>query len=132
MSVDDGVQVLEDELAGLAEMLTAPRRGECLLCFTNRMLVEFGCDRTLRWARRYAQLRSPHAYALRRRLARHGAFCDCEIFANGWDVTVPTVRDPEHGAECWPPEVTGCRRVRTGSTQPCSLWALRRPGTRLR
>ncbi|WP_448072278.1 DUF2695 domain-containing protein [Georgenia yuyongxinii] len=125
MSVDDGVQVLEDELAGLAEMLTAPRRGECLMCFANRMLVNFGCDQTLRWARRYAQLRSPQAYALRRRLARRGVFCDCEIFANGWDVTVPTVRDL-HGEECWPSEVAGCRGVRTGSTQPCSLWAPRR------
>ncbi|MFH5823327.1 DUF2695 domain-containing protein [Georgenia sp. AZ-5] len=125
MSVDEGVQALEEELAGLAELITAPRRGECLMCFTNRMLVELGCDHTLRWVRRWRRLRAPQAYALERRLGRVGVFCDCEVFSNGWDVTVSTVMDPVTGEECWPETVTGCRGVRAGCTQSCSLWAPR-------
>ncbi|GAA1639553.1 DUF2695 domain-containing protein [Georgenia ruanii] len=125
MSVDEGVHMLELELAGLAESLTAPRLGECLMCFANRMVAEFGCDHTLRWSRRYQQLQAPQAYGLRRRLLSQGICCDCDIFARGWDVTVATVVDRGTGQECWPPEVTGCRRVRRGSTRPCTLWAPR-------
>jgi hypothetical protein len=125
MSVDEGlwtVHRLEEEIAGLARLLTAPRMGECVFCFTNRMVVDHGCDHTLRWVRRWRELRAPRATALLRRLRARGAFCDCEVFANGWDVTVQTVHDPVTGEECWPPEVTGCRGVRPGSAQPCTLW----------
>ena len=125
MSVDDGVRVLELELAGLAEALTAPRLGECLMCFTNRMLAEFGCDHTLRWSRRYQQLQAPQAYGLRRRLLSQGICCDCDIFSRGWDVTVARWWTGGPGRSAGRPEVTGCRRVRRGSTQPCTLWAPR-------
>ncbi|MPV36752.1 DUF2695 domain-containing protein [Georgenia subflava] len=125
MTVDDGVRTLEIELASLAEDLTTPLWRECVLCFANRMIVQFGCDSTLRWARRWRTARAPQATALERRLGRLGAYCDCEIYTNAFDVTVETVRDPDTGAECWPEHVNGCDGVRAGSTQPCSLWAPR-------
>ncbi|RPF28408.1 DUF2695 domain-containing protein [Georgenia muralis] len=126
MTVDDGIGTLEIELAELAQGLTEPGPGECLQCFTNRMLVEFGCDCSLRWARRWREVRAPRAYRLLERLGRRGAYCDCEIFLNGWDVTVEPVVDPVTGESRWPAEVDGCRGVRTGSTLPCSLWTERR------
>jgi hypothetical protein len=125
MTVDDGVQTLEIELAELAQGLTEPGWHECLQCYTNRMLVEFGCDCTFRWARRWRDVRAPKAYRLLDRLGRHGAYCDCEIFLNGWDVTVEPVVDAATGETRWPEGVTGCHGVRPGSTKPCSLWAER-------
>ena len=128
MSVDDGVRTLEIELASLAEDLTAPHWRECVLCYVNRMIVQFGCDSTMRWAKHWRDERAPRATALERRLGLRGAFCDCEIFSNGYDVTVETVRDTETGEECWPDDVAGCRGVRPGSSRPCPLWTPRPRG----
>lgn len=128
MSVDEGtrfVMELEDELAGLARLILTPRRGECVLCFVNRMVVDAGCDQTLRWAATWGQVRAPRATTLLARLRSHGGYCDCMIFTNGWDVTVPTERDPATGEERWPEGVSGCRGVHPGSTRPCTLWAPR-------
>jgi hypothetical protein len=75
---------MEIELRTLSVALTAPLPVECLLCYVRRMLDGFGCNATVRWARRWRDLRAPRATALEHRLARDGGFCDCEIFLNGW------------------------------------------------
>src|SRR5438105_4691710 len=83
--------------ACLASILTEPRPDECVLCYVDRMLDAFGCDTTLRWARRWRDLRRPRATGLERRLESRGGFCDCEIFLNGWtlreDLWVPDDED---------------------------------------
>ncbi|MFD1717897.1 DUF2695 domain-containing protein [Georgenia deserti] len=122
MTVDDGVRALEIELAELAADLTAVGWHECVLCYVNRMVVAHGCDGTLRWLRRWRQSSAPRATRLERRAGQVGAYCDCELFLNGWDVTVDIVRDESTGDEYWPDTVTGCRGVPAGVTQPCSLW----------
>lgn len=127
MSVDDGVRTLEIELASLAQDLTAPGPHECVLCYVNRMLVQFGCDTSLRWTKRWRELQAPRATRLERRVGRDGSFCDCELFTNGWDVTVPVLHDPVTGEDRWPDDVHGCRGVRSGTTQPCTLWSRRPP-----
>ena len=90
------------------------------------MLDAFGCDTTLRWARRWRDLVRPQRTRLERRLEARGGFCDCEIFWNGWtlrdDVCVPA----EDGDLEWPAErplVRGTRR--RGRPSPCANW---RPG----
>lgn len=135
-------EITIDELAEqlvreAAETLTAPRPRECLLCYVARMLEEFRCDCTLRFAQGYRERAAPRATALTRRLARVGGFCDCEIFLNGWSphprlwspprfeieggVTYRT--DPE------PPEqLPPCTGVHPGSTQPCGMWVRRGRG----
>ncbi|WP_370275986.1 DUF2695 domain-containing protein [Georgenia sp. SYP-B2076] len=94
------------------------------MCFTSRMLAENECDWTLRWALRWQEARAPRATALRRRLADHGAYCDCEIFTNGWRMTLT----PSVGtlASDTPLDGNECRGVRPGSTQPCARWEPRR------
>ncbi|MFN8195989.1 MAG: DUF2695 domain-containing protein [Nocardioidaceae bacterium] len=121
-------EVAEQLVRELAEGLTAPRAGECFLCFVARMLDEFGCDGTLRFARRFRDRRAPRATALERRVGRRGGFCDCEIFLNAFHVC-HRLRPP-------PPDVDGsvmphvrprretppCAGVRRGSTRPCDHW----------
>lgn len=128
---------VESWLRVVAAGMTQPRPRECLLCFTRRMLEEFGCDNTLRFARRFRDLRAPRAVGLERRLGQKGGFCDCEVFLNGW---VPTrrlwtpAREVEHEGyvevfDAEPPEeLPPCEGVRVGSTQPCTLWEPRRRG----
>ncbi|MFC7406657.1 DUF2695 domain-containing protein [Georgenia alba] len=118
MSVDNGVQTLEIELASLAEDLTSPGWHECVLCYVNRMIAAFGCDGTLRWTRRWRDRQAPRATGLERRAGRVGAYCDCELFLNGWDVAVEVVPDEYRG----PGGGAGCLGVRTGTTQPCLVW----------
>src|SRR3954447_4177017 len=68
----------------LADPRSEPGAHECLACFVARMIDEFGCDTTLRWAQRFRDVRSPTASGLERRLGEVGGFCDCEIFLNGY------------------------------------------------
>jgi hypothetical protein len=112
------VDLLERELIELSAALTGPRVRECLLCYVYRVL-EFGCDTSLRWARRWRDLRAPRATGLERRLYGRGAFCDCEIFMNGWQPRVMVAT--EDGAQ-FPDQMPTCPGVRAGSTQPCALW----------
>ena len=79
---------LEQQLSDLSTTLTTPEPAECVLCYVQRMLGAFGCDCTLRWARRWRDLRLPGATGLERRLESRGGYCDCEVFLNGW-----TLRD---------------------------------------
>lgn len=74
---NDFVADLEQELRGIAEQLVEPHPSECLLCFMARVVDEFGCDNTLRWAARFRDRRAPRATALEKRLGDVGGFCDC-------------------------------------------------------
>lgn len=114
---------LEQELRAVAADLVDPREGECLLCFVARAVDELGCDDTLRWARRYRDLRVPAATGLERRLQQVGGYCDCEILLNGyhlvralWERDVHT--DALHEPAVSPP----CAEVRAGSARPCANW----------
>ena len=84
---------LEQHLADLSTALTAPGPDECVLCSVERMLAAFDCDCTLRWARRWRDLRLSRATALERRLEARGGSCDCEVLLDGWglraDLLVP-------------------------------------------
>ena len=88
---DTSPTAIERELHTVAEALTTPLPRECLLCFVWRMLEDFGCNATLRWARHWRDARAPRATALEHRLGQRGGFCDCEIFLNGW-VLLSTVQ----------------------------------------
>jgi hypothetical protein len=61
---------------------TEPWESECLPCYIIRMLGEFGCDNTLRWAARWRDLRAPDAPDLEDELADQGGYCDCEVALN--------------------------------------------------
>ncbi len=61
----DPVQMLERELAVRAFQLTTPRQMECVFCYVDRMLDDFGCDNTLRWAVHWRELRAPRATSSR-------------------------------------------------------------------
>lgn len=118
-----------------ARSMTQPIAGECLLCFVIRMLDDFGCDDTLRFARAYRDAVAPRATRLEWRLGSSGGYCDCEIFLNGWEVAsrfwTPEREVERDGcAEVWdaepPAVVPACLGVRRGSTQPCPVWDRRR------
>ena len=113
-------------IRSMARRLTQPRAGECLVCYVARMLDEFGCDTTLRFARNYRDQMAPRATRLERRLGDMGGFCDCEIFLNGMRLA-PHLRTYDANGE----EVAGegrpaCAWVRKGSTQACAHWVRRR------
>ena len=127
---------LEEHLRLRARELVDPREGECLLCFLARTLHEVGCDTSLRWARRYRDLRAPRATALEQRLADVGGFCDCEVFLNGYvrasrldrwgrwrDEDDDNEDDGASGTLLDDPERPTCLGARRGSTKPCALWA---------
>lgn len=131
------VQSIETELRVMSVRLTLPHEGECLVCYVYRML-EFGCIGA-RWITRFRDLRAPRATALRDRLMRKGAGCDCEIFMNAYELrdrfrprrTHVLVHDPdhpddpptieEHDAD-FPDPMPACLTVGRGSTRPCGLW----------
>ncbi len=124
---DTSRAAIESELPTVAEALTTPLPRECLLCYVWRMLEDFGCDATLRWARHWRDARAPRATALEHRLGQHGGFCDCEIFLNGWVLLSTLQRYDDDGAlEISAGPSAECRGVRSGSAQPCALW-VRRP-----
>ena len=124
----DPARTAETDLVALSDALTRPRAAECLFCFVDRMLDEFGCDGTLRWVRRWRDLRLPRATGLERRLGRSGAFCDCELFLNGWTVRDDLLVRDEDGEADWPPQRPACPGVGPRSSQPCATWEPRRRG----
>src|SRR6476659_373294 len=88
--------------AGPSPHPAVPREGECVLCYVDRMLGQHGCDTTLRWARRWRELRVPRARGLERRLSARGGCCDCEVFLNGGSLREELqVRDAD-GELVWP------------------------------
>ena len=111
-NIADAVQA---ELVALSSVLTEPAERECLRCFLLRMLNEFGCDGTHRWATRWRDLRAPQARRLLRRLSELGGCCDCEVVLNVFP------HYPESGG------LLPCAgQPQPGSAAPCDLRALRR------
>lgn len=119
----------EEFVAELAEAITAPGPAECALCYCARMVGQFGCDSTLRWARRWRDVRAPRASALLRRLGERGGFCDCEVFLNGWQLREDLLEvDEDDGGLLLPDADPPCAGVRRGSARACALWVPRRRG----
>lgn len=116
----------EQYLRILAEPDSEPGEHECLACYVARMLTAHGCDTTLRWAKRFRDLRVPTATALERRLGSVGGYCDCEILLNGYGlVRELLVRDIDTD-ELEPPAVPPvCAGVRRSSAKPCINWERR-------
>src|SRR4051794_3145528 len=52
------------ELRTMPDALATPLPVECLGCYVWRMLDEYGCNATLRWACRWRDARAPRATAL--------------------------------------------------------------------
>jgi hypothetical protein len=119
-------QEAEALLRAASSLLTDPHEGECLLCFVARMLDDFGCDTTLRWAARYRDVRAPRARALEQRLGSVGGFCDCEIFLNGYQLAEALCDHDEWGDRVAPAARPTCTGARGGSTKPCSAWQRQR------
>jgi len=108
----------------LAVRLTDPTTDECLLCFIARMLDEFGCDCTLRFALRYRDLRAPPATGLADRLGRVGGFCDCEVFLNGYRMAERLLEYDADGEAEWPDDAGVWR----GATRlDSTVWELGAP-----
>lgn len=124
------VTEVEQELHTLATDLTAVRPRECLLCYVYRML-EHGCV-GLRWALHYRDTRAPRATSLERRLEQQSAYCDCEIFANAYQLAPHLLVRPEPVVEdgvsyeqeyaTYPDPLPDCLGVRAGNTRGCGLW----------
>lgn len=121
----DPADAAERELRTVAEALTTPLPEECVLCYVWRMLDAFGCNATLRWARRWRDARAPRATALEHRLGSRGGFCDCEIFLNGWAARTGRVSRPTADDAVTLGIPAGCGGVRRGSAQPCQRWVRR-------
>lgn len=113
---------IDDEAERYLRQLSAkwvrPEQGECLTCFVNRMLTQFGCDGTLRFALFYRDKRAPRAASLEQALAGAGGYCDCEILMNAVE--------PAEGADRFgddaPTVMPACSEVSAGSTRPCANW----------
>jgi Protein of unknown function (DUF2695) len=131
LTIDEQAAAL---LAAASRELTGVRKGECLYCYVARMLVEHGCDTSLRWAKNYRDQQAPRATALESRLGVMGGYCDCEIFLNAMTLS-PAVGgpDPEEDDEedegedeedvaLLPEHRPSCRGVRAGSTTSCGIW----------
>ena len=118
-------QEAEALVRAASRKLTEPRAGECLLCFVSRMIDDFGCDTSLRWAARFRDLSAPRATALEQRLCNVGGFCDCEIFINGYRVAAHLCEVDEWGDLVAHGRPT-CVGVRSGSTKPCGAWERQR------
>ncbi len=115
MMADDMSREVETELVDLAKRLTAPSQAECLRCYLLRMIAEFGCDGTYRWAIRWRDACAAQPGRLLEQLARRGGCCDCEILMNVYP-DYPNV-----------PAALPCAGVaKPGSHRPCDLGQLRR------
>jgi hypothetical protein len=121
-------QEAEQVLRTAAAELTDPGDRECLACFVARMLDEFGCDNTLRFALRHRDLQAPRAHALEHRLGRMGGYCDCEVLMNAYQLADDLLERDEDDERHAPAQLPDCRRVRFGSTQPCANWVRQRRG----
>jgi hypothetical protein len=118
---------MTDTIESHDEIAPPPEPGECLFCYVARMVAQRGCDTTLRWARRWRDLRLPRATGLERRLGARGGYCDCEIFLNGWMLASELeARDDDEDV------ATGgrfpCPGAPSRSSQPCAQWVPVRGG----
>jgi hypothetical protein len=113
---------LERELALVSAELTEPGEDECVLCYVDRMLRAFGCDNTLRWVRRWRDLRRPRVRGLERRMQARGGFCDCEVLMNGWALRADLLVRNEDGELDEPDPLPPCAGIGPRSSQPCTNW----------
>lgn len=129
-------RIAEQLVHEAAAAITAPADGECLACFVARMLADFRCDRTLRFARTFRDRSAPLATTMIGQLAAVGSCCDCEIFRYGWSphpsLWSPAVTEVEGGVTYRtgpepPDRLPRCAQARPGSMQPCRLWVRRTP-----
>ncbi|WP_409483001.1 DUF2695 domain-containing protein [Arsenicicoccus dermatophilus] len=105
--------------------LMGARPGECVVCYTGRMVERFGCDGSWRWVQTWRGQCAPRACRVEGRMAARGASCDCEIHLRGYEI------EPRLLSVAWDGLVDGapqCLGVRKGSTQPCRLWRPPVPG----
>jgi Protein of unknown function (DUF2695) len=112
---DNIAEMVETELRALSGILTEPGDRECLRCYLLRMLSEFGCDGTHRWAGRWRDARAPQATGLLARLAELGGCCDCEAVLT----VFPQYPSSRRLLPC-------AGQLQPGSAMPCDLRALRR------
>ena len=78
---EDIADEVETELVR-CQALTEPGERECLRCFLLRMINEFGCDGTHRWAIRWRDVGRREPRGLLASSAGRGGCCDCEILMN--------------------------------------------------
>lgn len=137
MSLEPIATEAEQILKSVTAAVLAPAPRECLACFVNRQLEEFGCNHSHRFSVLFRDQRAPGATALHKRLSAMGACCcDCEIFMNAYEpapnLWVTIVDDPalppaRGGYYIKEPEtMPPCNGVRRGSAQPCSNWQRQR------
>jgi hypothetical protein len=118
------VEKTEEFLRELAADLVQPRPGECLNCYIARMLDDMPCDGSHRHALRYRDALAPRATALLERLSQVGACCcDCELFANGYQLRADFFADADpDDSDVVLDELPPCAGVRRGSVRPCRNW----------
>jgi hypothetical protein len=119
--VDEAEALLRQMAAGL----TDPRESECLCCYVARLIDEFPCDGSPRLAFHYRDTTAPRATSLAARLSRIGAYCDCELFLNGYQSRSDPGGDDlvsEDVVEFCFDALPCCAGVRRGSVQPCRNW----------
>jgi hypothetical protein len=108
------VEEAEATVQRLSRQLTEPGERECLRCFLLRMINEFGCDSTHRWALRWQAEQAPRARGLVRRLEQLGGSCDCQVFYTIFPDYPPV------------PALLPCAGMpQAGSAAPCQLRPLR-------
>lgn len=90
---EDAGVIAEQHVRAVSEQLTRPARPECLLCYLNRLVQEFGCDGTLRWSKRWADSQPGGKRFSPKRLERGGGFCDCEVIMNVFRAEIPALID---------------------------------------
>lgn len=111
----------ESFTAELAARLLAFGDEECLLCYTNRMVDEFGCTGRLRFAVRWLEHHRHSRPDVVSDLRADGALCDCSLLLTVWTLREhllewSTVMDcPD-----WPTVTPPCAGAPPGHA--CSNW----------
>ena len=133
MKTNTATAQAEPIVRNAARQMLTPRTAECLVCYVDRHIEQYGCDNTHRFTEQYRAASAPRHTALVKRLSRMGACCcDCEIFLNAYrprwnlwtaDHWVSTADGGEEFVECSPPaSMPPCAGVPRGSVTPCVNW----------
>lgn len=121
MSRTRGADEVEHYLAAVVER--EPQEAECLVCFVDRMVAEFGCDSSLLWAVRFRDLRSPTATALEKRFLAKAVRCDCLVLQKAYQPVREVMTRDVHTDELERPKrMPPCAGVRRTNTRPCAHW----------
>lgn len=73
----------EKYAAELAQRWTGAHPGECLYCYLNRVMAEFGCHGSHEWTRRWCEAQvDPTGWVLPWVQRNGGLCCDCEVLPN--------------------------------------------------